>query len=110
MFDDTEVGRRQFLGAAGVTLAAMHLRTSNDQGAARPEEPHMPGSSSRSTQWLDTVKQVDAGLLNVGYADVGPPTGPVVLLLHGWPYDIQSYADVVPLLTAKGYRVIVPYL
>jgi pimeloyl-ACP methyl ester carboxylesterase len=57
-----------------------------------------------------TVMQIDAGLLNVGYVDAGPPDGPAVVLLHGWPYDIHSYEDVVPLLTASGYRVIVPYL
>src|SRR5689334_21566469 len=57
-----------------------------------------------------SLKQIDAGLLNVGYAEAGPANGPVVILLHGWPYDIYSYADVTPLLAAKGYRVIVPYL
>jgi pimeloyl-ACP methyl ester carboxylesterase len=56
------------------------------------------------------VDQIDAGLLNVGYVDAGPADGPAVLLLHGWPYDIHSYVDVIPLLTAAGYRVIVPYL
>jgi pimeloyl-ACP methyl ester carboxylesterase len=56
------------------------------------------------------LKQVDAGPLNVGYAEAGPPDGPVVLLLHGWPYDVHSFADVTPLLAARGYRVIVPYL
>jgi len=56
------------------------------------------------------VAQIDAGVLNVGYVYAGPPDGPAVLLLHGWPYDIHSYADVVPLLTARGYRVIVPHL
>ncbi|WP_233513891.1 alpha/beta fold hydrolase [Micromonospora craterilacus] len=59
---------------------------------------------------FDEVKQVDAGVLNVGYVDAGPADGPVVLLLHGWPYDIHSFADVVPLLTAAGHRVLVPYL
>jgi pimeloyl-ACP methyl ester carboxylesterase len=57
-----------------------------------------------------TVRQIDAGVLNVGYVDAGPADGQVVLLLHGWPYDIHSYVDVVPLLTAAGWRVIVPYL
>jgi len=57
-----------------------------------------------------TLKQIDAGLLNVGYADAGPADGPVVLLLHGWPYDIHSYADVAPMLAAEGYRAIIPYL
>jgi pimeloyl-ACP methyl ester carboxylesterase len=56
------------------------------------------------------LKQVGAGVLNVGYAEAGPASGPAVLLLHGWPYDIHSYADVTPLLAARGYRVIVPYL
>ena len=59
---------------------------------------------------LGPVKQVDAGVLNVGYAELGPANGHAVVLLHGWPYDIQSYADVAPRLATKGYRVIVPYL
>ena len=57
-----------------------------------------------------TLKQIDAGPLNVGYAETGPGDGPAVLLLHGWPYDIYSYVDVAPLLAQAGYRVIVPYL
>jgi len=56
------------------------------------------------------LKQIDAGVLNVGYAEAGPPGGRPVILLHGWPYDIHTYGDVAPLLAAKGYRVIVPYL
>ena len=56
------------------------------------------------------LQQVDAGVLNVGYADAGPPDGPAVVLLHGWPYDIHSFAEATPLLAAGGYRVIVPYL
>lgn len=59
---------------------------------------------------VSALKQVDAGLLNVGYVDEGPSDGPPVILLHGWPYDIHSYLDVVPLLTTKGFRVLVPYL
>jgi pimeloyl-ACP methyl ester carboxylesterase len=59
---------------------------------------------------FDAPRQVDAGLLTVGYVDAGPVDGPAVLLLHGWPYDIYSFAEVVPLLTAAGRRVIVPYL
>src|SRR5215218_4489823 len=57
-----------------------------------------------------TVRQIDAGLLDVGYVDAGPSDGPAVVLLHGWPYDMHSFADVLPLLTAAGNRVIVPYL
>ena len=59
---------------------------------------------------LGPVKQIAAGLLDVGYVDVGPPDGPAVVLLHGWPYDIHTFAEVSPLLAAAGYRVIVPYL
>ncbi len=56
------------------------------------------------------LKQVDAGLLSVGYAEAGPADSPAVILLHGWPYDIHSYVAVTPLLASAGYRVIVPYL
>src|SRR6266571_91348 len=65
-----------------------------------------PGTSTS----FGPVKQVDAGLLNVGYAEAGPPNGPVVILLHGWPYDIHSFADVTPALASTGYRVIVPFV
>ena len=66
--------------------------------------------NSGPTTSLSAVKQIDAGVLNVGYAEAGPPDGPVVMLLHGWPYDIHSYVDVAPRLVAAGYRVIVPHL
>jgi pimeloyl-ACP methyl ester carboxylesterase len=56
------------------------------------------------------LKQINAGLLNVGYAEAGKSDSPVVMLLHGWPYDIHSYVDVAPRLSQAGYRVIVPYL
>ena len=56
------------------------------------------------------LRQIDAGLLSVGYVDIGPAEVPVVVLLHGWPYDIHSYVDVCPGLAEAGYRVIVPYL
>src|SRR5512140_2760509 len=59
---------------------------------------------------FSTLKQIDAGVLNVGYAEAGKSDGPAVVLLHGWPYDIHSYVDVAPRLSAQGYRVIVPYL
>src|SRR5258706_772230 len=57
-----------------------------------------------------SLKQINAGVLNVGYAEAGPANGPAVLLLHGWPYDIHTYVDVTPLLASAGYRVIVPFL
>jgi pimeloyl-ACP methyl ester carboxylesterase len=56
------------------------------------------------------LEQVEAGVLDVGYAEAGPADGPAVVLLHGWPYDIHSYVDVAPLLAASGYRVVIPYL
>jgi pimeloyl-ACP methyl ester carboxylesterase len=59
---------------------------------------------------FDAVRQIDAGLLNVGYVEAGPAGGPAVVLLHGWPYDIHSFVEVGPLLAARGYRVIVPYV
>jgi pimeloyl-ACP methyl ester carboxylesterase len=65
-----------------------------------------PGTSTS----FGPVKQVDAGLLNVGYAEAGPADGPAVILLHGWPYDIHSFAEVTPALAAAGYRVIVPFV
>jgi pimeloyl-ACP methyl ester carboxylesterase len=65
-----------------------------------------PGTSTS----FGPLKQVDAGVLNVGYAEAGPADGPAVVLLHGWPYDILSYVEVAPLLAAAGYRVVVPYL
>ena len=68
--------------------------------------PIKPGTNTS----FASLKQIDVGLLNVGYAEAGPANGPAVILLHGWPYDIHSYADVAPLLAAAGYRVIVPYL
>ena len=64
-----------------------------------------PGRAS-----FDSLKQINAGVLNVGYAEAGPANGRPVILLHGWPYDIHAYTDVAPLLAAKGYRVIIPYL
>jgi pimeloyl-ACP methyl ester carboxylesterase len=68
-----------------------------------------PARSSSSSSF-GPVKQIDAGVLNVGYVDSGPSDGPAVVLLHGWPYDIRSYADVAPILVSEGYRVIVPYV
>jgi len=71
------------------------------------KETATPTTPNRS---FGTLKQIDAGVLNVGYVDVGPATGPPAILLHGWPYDIHSFVDVAPLLASRGYRVIVPYL
>jgi pimeloyl-ACP methyl ester carboxylesterase len=69
-----------------------------------------PNVSQGRALSFSSLKQIDAGLLNVAYAEVGPATGAPVILLHGWPYDIYSFVDVAPLLASAGYRVIVPYL
>ncbi len=66
--------------------------------------------SNETNRSFGSLKQIDAGVLNVGYAEAGKSDGPVVMLLHGWPYDIYSYVDVAPRLSQAGYRVIVPYL
>jgi pimeloyl-ACP methyl ester carboxylesterase len=96
MRQDIDYRRRGLLGAAAALLAAAELGVARQACAASAS----PGP----------VRQIDAGLLNVGYAEAGPRTGPPVILLHGWPYDIESYADVAPLLALAGYWVIVPYL
>ena len=76
----------------------------------------MTSASARETSKAETstsfgpLKQIDAGVLSVGYAEAGPADGPPVVLLHGWPYDIHSYVDVASLLATRGYRVVIPYL
>jgi pimeloyl-ACP methyl ester carboxylesterase len=110
MSHENDFDRRGFLGTAAMTLAAMRLPTAPGTGTPHSDDQLMPARVRVSGNSLDIVKQIDAGVLNVGYAEVGTADGPAVVLLHGWPYDIQSYADVAPLLGAKGYRVIVPHL
>ncbi len=110
MNSEDDLGRRAFLGAAAMTLAAIRRPPTSDGSTSHWAGVPLSANQRGSGNWFDVVKQIDAGMLNVGYAEAGPANGPVVMLLHGWPYDIQSYADAAPLLTAKGYRVIVPYL
>jgi pimeloyl-ACP methyl ester carboxylesterase len=101
--------RRRFLGTAAMSLAAVRFgvigatAVSTHSNAAAP----VAGMAAAS---FGALKQIDAGVLNVGYADVGPSGGRAVILLHGWPYDIHSYVDVAPVLASAGYRVVVPYL
>lgn len=68
----------------------------------------MPNAAN--TESFDTLKQIDAGVLNIGYVEAGPTSGTAIILLHGWPYDIHSFVDVTPMLAAAGYHVIVPHL
>jgi pimeloyl-ACP methyl ester carboxylesterase len=104
--------RRRFLGAAGMTLAAAQFAVtgaaSAQSDATKPAD--LPATKPGTNASLGRLKQIDAGLLNVGYAEAGPADGPVVILLHGWPYDIHSFVDVAPLLASAGYRSIVPHL
>ena len=97
--------RRVFLGGAalGLTAAAAALAPLT---AARAES----APAGRPLAGFGPLRQVDAGLLNVGYAELGPADGRVVILLHGWPYDIHSFAEVTPLLAAAGHRVLVPFV
>jgi pimeloyl-ACP methyl ester carboxylesterase len=104
--------RRFFLSTAALSVAAVQFRVMADASAQSPAPraaavpPIKPGTNTS----LGAIRQINAGVLNIGYAEAGPADGPPVLLLHGWPYDIYSYVDVAPALAALGYRVIVPYL
>jgi pimeloyl-ACP methyl ester carboxylesterase len=99
--------RRHLLGAAALSLAAAPFALGAPASAQSAALPAIKPGTNTS---LGPIKQVNAGLLNVGYAEMGPAAGPPVILLHGWPYDIHSFADVAPLLASAGYRVIVPHL
>jgi pimeloyl-ACP methyl ester carboxylesterase len=98
MNTSNNVDRRNFLGLAALSLAAADiLASAGPAGAA-------------SNTGFDTVKQIDAGELSIGYVELGAADAPAVILLHGWPYDIHAFAEVAPLLATAGYRVIVPHL
>jgi len=108
---DNKYNRRSFLSDVAKSMAVgplVMIGSADDYFTnIKPENMTVTNQGSDASFKL---KQIDAGVLNVGYVDEGPANGPVVILLHGWPYDIYSYVDVVPLLTSKGYRAIVPYL
>ena len=112
MSDSLSENRRGFLRHAATAFAAMELATipsavaQSSEQATRVAPRIKPGTNTS----FGALRQIDAGLLNVGYAEAGPASGPPVILLQGWPYDIYSYVDVAPLLASAGYRVIVPYL
>src|SRR5499427_5335664 len=101
--------RRRLFGVAALAVAASQLGMINPAAAQR-KEINVPAIKPGTNTSFGPLKQIDAGVLNVGYAEAGPANGPVVILLHGWPYDIHSYVDVAPLLASAGYRVIIPYL
>jgi pimeloyl-ACP methyl ester carboxylesterase len=101
--------RRYFLGAATMAIAAAAIGSAAAQpGKTTPAE--FPTIKPGANTSFASLRQINAGALNVGYAEAGPSDGPVVFLLHGWPYDIHSFVDVTPLLASQGYRVIVPFV
>ena len=102
MPEDIDQDRCSSFGTVALTVAAAQLGTTSI-ATAQSSNKKLPNTP------FGPLKQIDAGVLNVGYAEAGPADGPVVILLHGWPYDIHSYVDVAPLLESAGYRVIVPY-
>lgn len=111
MPESIDSDRRRLLGIAALTMAGVSVGLTGKAGAAASAAT--PAASTIKLEprtSFDSIKQIDAGALNVGYAEAGPADGPPVMLLHGWPYDIHTYVDVAPLLAAAGYRVIVPYL
>src|SRR5256886_11754728 len=107
MSEEINHDRRRLLGTAVMSIAAAELAAIGS-AYAQPTKinPLKPGTNTS----FASQKQIDAGVLNVGYAEAGPVNGPPVILLHGWPYDIHTYVDVAPLLASAGYRVYVPYL
>jgi len=108
MSDTIKLNRRSFLGAttAGLGALSFGLLPQLAYADSLTGKPALPAGSFAFPE----IRQIDAGLLNIGYVDIGPRNGQPVILLHGWPYDIHSYIEVAPLLAAAGYRVIVPHL
>jgi pimeloyl-ACP methyl ester carboxylesterase len=106
MSETINTDRRRLLGAGIMSIATAELLMTADAGA----QPATQLSNRATNKSFGPLKQIQAGVLNVGYAEAGPRDGPPVILLHGWPYDIHSFIDVAPLLGSAGYRVLVPYL
>ena len=106
---DVNWRRRYFVGAAAFTAVAAPLGIIGS-ATAQTATTRPPGAKPGAHTSFAPLKQINAGILNIGYAEAGPADGPPVILLHGWPYDIYSFVDVTPLLASAGYRVIVPFL
>jgi pimeloyl-ACP methyl ester carboxylesterase len=112
MSEEINRQRRRLFGAATATFTAAQfgLVESAHAQVGNPKPAPLPATTTGAHTSFASLKQIDAGLLNIGYAEAGPADGPVAILLHGWPYDIHSFVDVAPLLASAGYRVIVPHL
>lgn len=112
MLDHINEQRRRFLRTAAMSIAGTQLGLSDL--ASAQSQGGSPGAAARliaaRSGSFPVLRQINAGVLNIGYAEAGPESGTSVVLLHGWPYDIHTYLDVMPLLVAAGFRVIVPYL
>jgi pimeloyl-ACP methyl ester carboxylesterase len=108
------MSRRNFtiagLSAGAALLAPSALFAGESRPLPKTDPSDLPAIKPGTNTSFASMKQIDAGLLNIGYAEAGPADGPAVILLHGWPYDIHSFVDVAPLLASAGYRVIVPHL
>jgi len=107
--EQIEHSRRSVLGAAALGVAVAELGLAG-AASAQTRSPSVPAIKPGTNTSFGPLKQIDAGLLNVGYAEAGPASGAPVILLHGWPYDIYSFVDVAPALASAGYRVIVPFI
>jgi pimeloyl-ACP methyl ester carboxylesterase len=101
--------RRLFVGAAIMNIAATQLGMIG-RADAQPAKTKLAAIKPGTNTSFGPLKQIDAGVLNIAYAEAGPADGPPVILLHGWPYDIYAFVDVAPLLASAGYRVLIPYL
>jgi pimeloyl-ACP methyl ester carboxylesterase len=112
MSEEITQDRRRFLSIAAATLAAgeLGLIRSADAQSSNTQPANVLQMKPGTNSSFGPLKQIDAGLLNIGYAEAGPAGGSPVILLHGWPYDIHSYVDVAPILASAGYRVVIPYL
>src|SRR5260370_9577184 len=112
VLEDINQNRRRFVGTAAMTIVASQLGIFGCADA-QPRKATSAGTTSSKrgpSTSFGPLKQIDAGLLNISYAESGRDDGPAVILLHGWPYDIHSFVDVAPILASAGYRVIVPHL
>ena len=101
--------RRNFLNTTAMALVAQPMNLLYSV-VIKSEKKKVTSVEEHQNMSFKTIKQISAGVLNIGYAEEGTPNGAPVILLHGWPYDIYTYADAAQLLAAKGYRVIIPYL
>ncbi len=112
MSDKINHDRRRFFGTAAMMFAAAQFALNGSANAQTESKKTLDSRNFKpeTNTSFASLKYIDAGLLNVGYAEAGPADGPPVILLHGWPYDIHSFVDVAPLLASAGYLVIVPYL